>query len=154
MPQVKDLVRIVYVSRATRDMPLDKVLSLIAKARTANKARGLTGALLFDKGIFLQFLEGPAETLDPTVKAILGDPRHTDVRILLRETIRSRLFADWSMGHADATLEDLDRLPGLNGFFQSGKTAYDMGHPQLEAIIDAFRKGTLASERISQANSA
>lgn len=154
MSLVKDLVRIVYVSRATREMPLDRVFGLIAKARTANKARGITGALLYDKGIFLQFLEGPAENLDPTVKAIMADPRHTDLRILLREPIRERLFADWSMGHAEATLEDLDRLPGLNGFFRSGKTAYDMGHPHLESIIEAFRKGTLVSERAARANSA
>lgn len=145
MTETAAMIRIVYASRATRDMPLSSVLGLLAKARTANKARGITGALLYDKGIFLQVLEGPARSVDATYTAILGDKRHRDVQVLLRESIQTRLFSDWSMGHAEASLEDLDNLPGLNGFFRSGRTVYDMGHPQIEAIIAAFRKGAVLS---------
>lgn len=138
------LIRLVYASRSVQDVPLEKVLSLIAKSRTANKARGITGALLYDRGIFLQILEGPTEEVDRLYKSIGRDPRHKDTKVLVRESITSRLFADWSMGHSGATIADLEQLPGLNGFFTSGKSVYDMGHPQLEQILAAFSAGLFA----------
>lgn len=142
------LIRLVYVSRAVRDMPLEKVLSLIAKSRTANKARDITGALLYDRGLFLQILEGPALEVERLLAAISRDQRHKDTRVLLREDITDRLFSDWSMGHSEATLEDLASLPGLNGFFTSGKTVYDMGHPQLQKVLAAFVTGLMRVEPV------
>lgn len=141
--QTPRLIRLVYVSRAVREMPLDKVLSLIAKARTTNKALEITGALLYDRGIFLQILEGSDAAVEGLYAAIARDQRHTNTRVLMREAISDRLFSNWSMGHSGATLDDLAALPGLNGFFTSGKTVYDMGHPELEKLLTAFATGRM-----------
>ncbi len=148
MPDTTPLIRLVYVSRAVRDMPLEKVLSLIAKSRTANKARDITGALLYDRGLFLQILEGPAGEVERLLASISRDHRHKDTRVLMREEIADRLFSNWSMGHSEATLADLAQLPGLNGFFTSGRTVYDMGHPQLEKVISAFAAGLMRVEQV------
>ena len=143
MTDSKSLIRLVYASKSAKPVSLNAVISIVAKARSLNKTKGITGALLYDAGIFIQILEGPKVEVDQLYANIEQDKRHRDACILLYEPIRSRLFADWSMGHSGATQADLDKLPGLNGFFSSGKTAYDMGHPQLEALLAAFREGTL-----------
>lgn len=125
-------------------MSFDKVISIVAKSRSANRLREITGALLYDSGVFLQILEGSESEVLALYAKIFQDPRHEQVSVLLQEKIESRLFSDWSMGHAEMTLEDLNTIPGLNGFFTSGRTVYDMGHPELEAVVTAFRDGRLA----------
>lgn len=143
MPEPNYLIRLVYASRSIKSVSLDGVISIVAKARSHNKSKQITGALLYNAGIFIQILEGPKAEVDELYAKITRDVRHHDSKVLLYEATSNRLFSNWSMGHAAATQEDLDRLPGLNGFFSSGKTAYDMGHPEIEGLLAAFREGSL-----------
>ncbi len=87
------------------------VLSAIREvAEVRNPQLGITGALVHDRGRFLQVLEGEAAALDTLIAAIQRDPRHRDIKPLVRASIRERTFSGWSMatydtGTADASVD-------------------------------------------------
>lgn len=97
------LFRIVYCSRnsiAAEDgaAVLDEVLRA---SRHNNAADGVTGALLYNSGIFAQTLEGTFEAVQTVFERIQADPRHDDVVVLQSQAVPARMFADWSMAHAE-----------------------------------------------------
>ena len=143
MPQAEALLRLVYSSRATNEMSFNRVLTIIAKSRSANKVRDITGMLLYDRGVFLQTLEGPVGAVRGLYDAIARDPRHHDLKLLLEEPVTTRLFTDWSMAHAEATAQDIAGLPGMNDFFLEGRTLSDLGEGQVRHLLEAFRAGQI-----------
>ena len=92
------LTHLLYASRATQRVTADDLRTLAAQSAERNHSVAVTGMLLYSAGSFLQLLEGRAPTLDALMKRIALDPRHTDVRVLLRATAPQRLFPRWYMG--------------------------------------------------------
>jgi len=69
---------------------------------TWNNARwGITGALGFSDGAYVQLLEGPSDALDTLLSRLHSDPRHTELQVLARGEAQSRLLPDWSMARVD-----------------------------------------------------
>jgi Sensors of blue-light using FAD len=100
------LHKLLYVSRATpqaRDRP-DAIEEIVAAARSRNAALGVTGMLIFTQDNFAQILEGPGHALDRLMRSIERDPRHTEVRTLLRQEIESRTFQGWRMGYEGSSV--------------------------------------------------
>lgn len=97
--------RIVYMSRnAVAEAPLaGEVERILAASRRNNAAEGVTGALLFNRDIFAQVLEGPPAAVERTFERIQRDPRHDAVMVLDAGPAEDgrRAFADWSMALAD-----------------------------------------------------
>lgn len=96
--------RIVYMSRnAVAEAPLaGEVERILAASRRNNAAEGVTGALLFNRDIFAQVLEGPPAAVERTFERIQRDPRHDAVMVLEAGPAgEGRAFADWSMALAD-----------------------------------------------------
>lgn len=94
-----DLISVAYVSGETEPFDDPRLADLLAHSRRSNRAHGLTGMLLHRRGRFFQVLEGAPDAVDALVDKIRADPRHGDVRILLREGIDARRFDDWTMGY-------------------------------------------------------
>ncbi|MCK2026133.1 BLUF domain-containing protein [Microbacterium sp. SSW1-47] len=93
------LLSLVYCSTATRAFDDDELEALLASSRAANQAREITGLLLYREGEFVQILEGEEGVVEALMTRIAEDPRHHDVRVLLREPLHERRFADWTMGY-------------------------------------------------------
>jgi len=74
-----------------------RVDDIVAAAQWSNTASGLTGALLFTDGLFIQALEGEAQALETTFERICRDLRHR--RVVLHEFSEApgRVFAGWGM---------------------------------------------------------
>ncbi|MEM0908772.1 MAG: BLUF domain-containing protein [Pseudomonadota bacterium] len=98
--------RALYVS----DMRLDSmsndahehVAAIVEKAKQSNKAAGVTGALIFVDGVFIQVLEGPLSAIEPVFERICCDTRHANIRLIEFVEADQRLFPDWSMAfHGD-----------------------------------------------------
>ena len=107
------LERLIYTSRATRNLHSGDLVELLDVARTNNEAAGLTGMLLFSQGLFLQQLEGPSAAVDTILAVLLADTRHTDLTVLAREPVGQRDFPGWAMGFTDPDPVTLSRyLPG------------------------------------------
>ena len=62
-----------------------------------NKKGHITGALICRSDLYLQYLEGPTETIDKTFDKIKRDDRHVEVKILKEGMNSERLFPRWAM---------------------------------------------------------
>lgn len=121
---VSDLVQIVYVSRSTfTTMPPERgiepsVARILAQSRVNNARRGLVGALYFGDGCFFQCLEGRTAEVERLYAALLQDPRHTDLKVLIRRPIERTGFETWAMKYVplDAEMKALLRELGMPTF--------------------------------------
>jgi hypothetical protein len=86
--------RIVYVSRARADVGAREAYEIIRVSHNRNSRFGLTGALLFVDGFFLQVLEGDSFELGKRYAAILADPRHEQIDLRQRTEAAGPLFAN------------------------------------------------------------
>ena len=78
------IARHLLVSRAAPGVGPAEVCDIVRVAYARNAAAGLTGALLFLDGWFVQALEGPAEALAAAFERIRRDPRHGGLELRLR----------------------------------------------------------------------
>ena len=109
------LKQCVYVSHQTREFSIEDLRNLLQKSRENNNLHNITGLLLFDRPLFLQVLEGPPDSVEKIMKAIMADKRHRDIDIIYtNENLVEREFSHWSMelkilGGGLPAYEDLDR---------------------------------------------
>jgi hypothetical protein len=75
--------------------------SIRATSARRNPVRGITGALVHDRGRFLQVLEGQRAALDHLAESLTNDARHHDMKLLVRAPIKERTFSGWSMAAYD-----------------------------------------------------
>ena len=146
MSNTPPLLRLVYVSRANKEMTLDDLTSILVVARATNPAHRVTGALLYQDKVFLQILEGPEAAVEALYEKIEGDPRHNHCRVLLRSPATTRLFPDWSMGHASATSAEIRSVPALNAFFLDPQNYCNLGSEDLDLILELFVLGALEEQ--------
>lgn len=99
------LATLVYRSRCVTPLDDPALQQLVSAALQRNLAESVTGLLIYDGGRFLQWLEGPAESVDRIWQSIRVDSRHTEVEILGHMPSTVRCFPDWGMklGDRDAS---------------------------------------------------
>ncbi|WP_300427557.1 BLUF domain-containing protein [uncultured Thalassolituus sp.] len=97
------LVRLTYMSRATRDMSLQDIQDILQVARENNQGINICGMLCYDQRYFLQTLEGERDQVNELFLEIAEDPRHDDVVIVGYEYIPATTFGSWDMGFAPAS---------------------------------------------------
>lgn len=94
---IMQMIRLIYASVAAPGLQLDELTSLLHAAARHNAEHGITGALCYGGGAFLQALEGERGAVSRLYNKIVRDPRHADCEILEAATIDARAFAEWSM---------------------------------------------------------
>ncbi|MDN3495158.1 BLUF domain-containing protein [Planococcus sp. APC 4015] len=97
------LYSLVYSSTATEPFDPDALEALLGHSRAANSASGITGMLLYRRGRFIQFLEGPERPVRDLLDRISADPRHVGVRVMLDGHPETRQFGEWTMGYERST---------------------------------------------------
>ena len=95
--QAESLSVLAYKSVAIGNPTDADIRELLAAAQSRNRAEGLTGVLLYDRGVYFQWLEGPTEELARVWNSISRDSRHHHVTILRDEPISERLFEGWDL---------------------------------------------------------
>jgi hypothetical protein len=117
------LYRLVYYSRNVIRGPQADIASeidgILATSQRNNARVGVTGALIFNAGIFAQVLEGSQRAIEETFERIQRDPRHGEVMVLAFERAASRGFPTWSMGFLGRSVEGQDlfgRIGDASGF--------------------------------------
>lgn len=128
--------RLVYYSEnrlSGRASPGSEVESILASSRHNNALVGVTGALMFSGGYFVQVLEGTEEAVEATFERIQQDTRHGNVQLLAFEPVEEATFQDWSMAYVDHAEDPVERPDGL-----PGKAAFDPsvldGHHLFETL--------------------
>ena len=123
------LVRLMYASRAVPAVDQEELLAILKKSKANNPKSGVTGALCFSEGIFLQVLEGGRNAVSQLYNRIASDSRHRDVVLLNYDEIEERRFAGWSMGQVNmqrmnpALLLKYSECAKLDPYAVSGKVS-------------------------------
>ncbi len=112
------LERLLYRSKATNTLGSLHLFNMLSEARSKNASMGITGHLLYTEEVFVQCIEGPAESVADLWASIQRDERHYDLEILARGPIHTRRYADWSM--AFSSYPSLNRF-NMPGFFAVNK---------------------------------
>jgi hypothetical protein len=85
------------MSKASWPMTDAELEALLLQAQQGNERRGITGALVYGDGQFMQIMEGEQATLETLYAHLSQDRRHTGLFKLADRPIQERRFADWSM---------------------------------------------------------
>ena len=97
----RPLRQLVYGSAASQPITEDDLVQILRASRRNNHAVGVTGALLYADGNFLQVLEGEPSAVDGVYRRVCEDARHRGVLTLYDARTPERTFPDWSMGLID-----------------------------------------------------
>jgi hypothetical protein len=81
---------------ASLDLP-----GLTRRAQEHNVQHHLTGMLLFSRGVFVQYLEGPRDAVLSLMTRISFDTRHSKCETLASHPIARRHYGAWSMESFD-----------------------------------------------------
>ena len=120
---------LIYVSKANTQIDEPELAEILKASRRFNRRHGLTGFLIYQRGYFMQMLEGRQEIVDSLMTRITADPRHSDVRVVVRSHSLRRLFNEWTMGYWDMS----GSLRGKEEFMAWQQRTIDL----LEAAGDA-----------------
>ena len=123
------LVRLMYASRAVPAVDQEELIAILKKSKANNHKSGVTGALCFSEGVFIQVLEGGRTAVSKLYNRIANDARHSDVVLLNYDEIEERRFSGWSMGQVNmqrlnpALLLKYSECAKLDPYAVSGKVS-------------------------------
>ncbi|WP_439132220.1 BLUF domain-containing protein [Polaribacter sp.] len=89
--------QIVYYSISETEMNKNTISEILEPSRINNAKKDITGCLLYHDKVFLQLLEGEKEAVSTLYKTIEKDERHSNVTLIIEESINKRMYPNWSM---------------------------------------------------------
>lgn len=105
--------QIIYSSVSSTPMQQDDLEDILEQAQSNNAADGITGALVYADGHFMQILEGERSTVEQLMRRIAKDLRHETVVVLLAGDVQAAAFPDWTMAYVSATPEQVAQWAGI-----------------------------------------
>lgn len=144
------LLRVVYFSFQNSNMDRDVMASdideILMKSQENNALVDVTGALIFNAGVFGQVLEGPIDAVEETFERIQMDDRHDSITILESCRIERRSFSGWSMGFVGSDLVSAELFGGIGR-----KTEFDLASLNGQQIFETLRALALKNELTAHA---
>ncbi|NII52158.1 BLUF domain-containing protein [Frigoribacterium endophyticum] len=131
-----------YTSAATSPFSDNDLATLLMNSRANNRRLGLSGYLMHKQGRFVQVLEGSEDTVRHRYARISADRRHTDLDVLLRESITERRFGSWTMGYrttTDLLAEDIPGYGEVAGAPLDDARSRTTLEPSVRSLLDWFR---------------
>lgn len=89
-----------------------ELVNLLLQSRDNNERLGLTGALVYGDGQFMQVIEGDKQAVTALYARIAADPRHQGVFKMADKTITERTFHNWSMAFRELSSGEFADLVG------------------------------------------
>jgi hypothetical protein len=123
-----------------------QIAAIVDSSRAANAAAGLTGALLFESGTFMQVLEVPLNAVEATFERICGDLRHRRVRLLEFAVAEDRIFGAWEMARV-APGPELAELNWTTGVTQEARLDVAAASAAVRTMRDLLLPTRAASTR-------
>ena len=126
---------LIYISTSVKLFDDIDLKEMLEQSRITNKDRGITGVLLYNKGTFIQVLEGEEEQINATFEKIKADPRHHNIIRMKSGKITERNFTDWWMGFTTSFSSNLNKLPGfINPAKKDFLHQYNSNHPAVSLL--------------------
>jgi diguanylate cyclase (GGDEF)-like protein len=88
---------LLYVSEAVAPLSTAQLDQLLQRTRVNNARAGLTGCLLYENERFMQMLEGEHGKVMETFERIRASGLHDNVRVVIHQRAKRRVFTHWSM---------------------------------------------------------
>lgn len=139
------MLQMLYVSGASKQMSVADIQKILAVSRSNNLRDGVTGVLLWADGVFIQVLEGEADTVRTVFRRIEKDDRHRNIMVVLEQTADKRLFTQWSMGfkQLDADMAADKKLFQISRAALADRITNEDGGLFLETVL-AFSRDFIA----------
>lgn len=118
--------QVIYSSVSSTPMQQEDLEDILERAQLNNARSGITGALVYVDGCFLQVLEGEAEAVQSLMKRISVDLRHETVSVLQAQPVAAAAFADWRMAYVSATSAQVAQWAGLSARAELPETLENM----------------------------
>ncbi len=138
------MIQMVYLSFATRRFKMDvdnSIEAILQEARSHNEKNGITGQLIYRAGIFVQFLEGSRDKIEPLLGRILLDQsRHENLKVLFKQELSERLFPDWSMAYKQLDDTALDIVNSIVPWQQLINTSNNGEKISANRILKVFEE--------------
>jgi hypothetical protein len=135
--------QVFYSSAAVSPFDDAELTELLAVSRANNARLGVTGMLLYDRGSFLQALEGDEHVVASLFTKIGKDKRHHRVVALLRRDVTERYFDQWQMGFASMKAVPAS-MPGYSDYLRLRGDPLESGNAAAR-LLAAFREGRFRS---------
>jgi hypothetical protein len=107
---------------------------LLDHSRRSNAAKGITGALIYAEGIFLQILEGDKVLLQDLMAKIRQDVRHERVSVLRESEIPTAIFGRWKMAYASATPKQVAKWVGASAANDTAESLSETAEEQKRTL--------------------
>jgi hypothetical protein len=120
--------------------------SLFSQARSNNKKRGITGALLMYGDWFVQVLEGDETAVSDVFSRIREDPRHDTVSVLETGIVDARVFSRWAMARVDA--DDKPDVPLIAHEDGISPAAGRPTTPEQDRLLDVMRQAATSAAHV------
>jgi hypothetical protein len=128
------MLRLVYLSTARLGLESRDLEKLVVAAAAHNRAKSVTGVLLYNGLNFLQVLEGPTAAVDGLYERIRQDQRHSGVTAMRREPIGIVSYPDWGM-----KLKNIDRASDrLRASQEAAEWLISLSGEDLQRIMESF----------------
>lgn len=124
----KRVYQLIYASKSVVGFTEQDLIDILKTSRENNKPKKITGALVYNKGYFLQMLEGEQQAVNTLFNHIAKDTRHEKVSRFFQGTVEQRTFPDWYMGFFQQDEHQHLDLSKLINF-------YDSEHPASQFFI-------------------
>ena len=139
------MLEIVYTSAAVTLFTEAQLEAVLAHAWARNARRGVTGMLLYDRGSFLQVIEGETSATRGLFEVINKDARHRRIIKISEAAITTRTFDQRSMGYVSL---DRHRAQQPRGYLELFTAEFCVdsflspdGREHAREILLAFRNG-------------
>ena len=164
-PDTQMPFRIAYASRAVGHDSPARMAQIAAEAARDNLPHSISGVIVHDKGINLQWLEGQANDVCELMARISTDHRHKDVTVLEAGWIPKRRYANWPMQlvrpeHDEVSFEppiaSLGELPCSRNSAEAAFNAIALRHGQTTqtdttepVCAELFLSGLIAADGLA-----
>jgi hypothetical protein len=115
----KDIYQLVYVSESKYAFDIAELDALLEKANKRNKALDITGVLIYNRGTFIQLLEGRDGSVRNLFDIIKSDKRHGSVQEIFEQYTEKRLFEHWTMAFKKYEDLNLDVREKIDAYINS-----------------------------------
>ena len=126
--------QVIYSSVSSTPMQQEDLEDILERAQLNNARSGITGALVYVDGSFVQVLEGEAEAVHRLMQRICTDLRHEAVTVLQAQAVAMAVFADWRMAYVSATSAQVAQWAGLGARAELPETLENMRLDRQKAL--------------------
>lgn len=124
---------VIYLSEEMEPFSVRGLRDLAAHSSEKNAKVGLTGYLFYQRGRFIQYLEGPREALEQVFGRIEKDKRHEMINVVSLGDFAERRFPDWGMHFLTEEQISMIRLEDV-----------------LESVLNTMRQEIFSEEQTRQ----